>query len=98
MRRGLGIRRIQRDRSQGERFTETLSSAGDNPTQENGSDAVKELTAEMKDEKSPAPKRMSAALKSWLDNVIIPNLVRQYLRERPESQLANDTSTDLNST
>jgi hypothetical protein len=32
------------------------------------------------------PSRIDPALKSWLDNVIIPSLVRRYLLEREESK------------
>lgn len=32
------------------------------------------------------PSRIDSALKSWLDSVIVPSLVRRYLSEREESK------------
>jgi len=44
---------------------------------ENGADA-----AVSKEVHRSQPARIDPALKSWLDNVIIPTLVRRYLSER----------------
>jgi len=48
---------------------------------ENGADA-----AVSKEVHRSQPARIDPALKSWLDNVIIPTLVRRYLSEREESK------------
>jgi len=48
---------------------------------ENGADA-----AVSKEVHRGQPARIDPALKSWLDNVIIPSLVRRFLSEREASE------------
>jgi hypothetical protein len=44
----------------------------------------------------PSRKRLDPALKSWLDNVIIPALVRNYLAEvEKQNRLATTGSSEL---
>ena len=44
----------------------------------------------------PRPKRLDPALKSWLDNVIIPALVRDYLAEiEKQNRLATTGGSEL---
>jgi hypothetical protein len=44
----------------------------------------------------PSRKRLDPALKSWLDNVIIPALVREYLAEiEKQNRLATTGGSEL---
>ena len=47
---------------------------------------------------SSAGKRLDPVLKSWLDNVIIPALVREYLAEiKQQNRLATTGSSEVTS-
>jgi hypothetical protein len=46
----------------------------------------------------PSRKRLDPALKSWMDNVIIPALVREYLAEmEKQNRLATTGGSELSS-
>lgn len=56
------------------------------PTDDGG--PLAEIRAGSREQRRIRPSRIDPALKSWLDEIIIPSLVRSYILEREESQRA----------